>query len=116
MFDWRVFLIAPPNKSFERTARQLASHPHRPLPFGLSLKGGQPLISSVRRLRSGYPGKEKEMKKETQELSRRQMLAAMAISSLGGIANGSVINKPKGANHLVPGRKSRVVTFDAQVS
>jgi len=56
------------------------------------------------------------MKKETQELSRRQMLAAMAISSLGGIAKGSVINKPKGANHLVPDRKSRVVTFDAQVS
>jgi len=56
------------------------------------------------------------MKKETQELSRRQMLAAMAISSLGGIAKGSVINKPKRADHLVPDRKSRVVTFDAQVS
>ena len=47
------------------------------------------------------------MKKETQELSRRQMLAAMAISSLGGIAKGSLINKPKGANPLVPDRKSR---------
>ncbi len=54
------------------------------------------------------------MKKETQELSRRQMLAAMAISSLGGIANGSVINKPKGANHFVPDRKSRVIRISAK--
>ncbi|MFN2530059.1 MAG: cysteine hydrolase [Pyrinomonadaceae bacterium] len=56
------------------------------------------------------------MKKEIQELSRRQMLGAMAISSLGGIAKGSLVKKPKEANPLVPDRKNRVVTFNSQVS
>ena len=56
------------------------------------------------------------MEEETPELSRRQLLAAIAISSLGGIAKGSVGNEPKGANHLGSVRKSRVITFDAQVS
>ena len=52
----------------------------------------------------------------TPELSRRQLLAALAISSLAGIAKGSVANEPKVANQLGPDRKSRVITFAAQVS
>jgi hypothetical protein len=39
-----------PNKSFERTARQLAFHQPCMVSFGLSLSGGQPLNSSVRPL------------------------------------------------------------------
>ena len=39
------------------------------------------------------------MKKETQELSRRQMLAAMAISSLGGIAKVKPSNDTREASH-----------------
>ena len=56
------------------------------------------------------------MKQDTPEWSRRQLLAAIAISSSGGIARGSVVNEPKEATHLGSDGKSRVVTFDAQVS
>src|SRR6266478_9229824 len=41
---------AMPNKSFERTARQRASHPRWVVSFKLSLAGGQPLNSGVRLL------------------------------------------------------------------
>jgi ureidoacrylate peracid hydrolase len=54
------------------------------------------------------------MDKETPELSRRQLLAAIAISSLGRTSKGSVINEPKATP--APDRKSPVITFDAQVS
>jgi len=37
----------PPNKSFERTARQLAYHQHCAVSLRLSLWSGQPLNSSV---------------------------------------------------------------------
>jgi ureidoacrylate peracid hydrolase len=47
-------------------------------------------------------------------LSRRQLLTAIAISSIGGIAKGSVFNEPKAT--LGSDRKNRVITFDAQVS
>jgi Isochorismatase family len=56
------------------------------------------------------------MEQDTPELSRRQMLAAIAMTSLGGLAMGSVGNEPKRATHLASDRRSRVVTFDAQVS
>ncbi len=48
-------------------------------------------------------------------LTRRQMLAAMATSTVGGVvAKGSVIKQRKKVHHHFT--KSRVVTFDAQVS
>jgi ureidoacrylate peracid hydrolase len=56
------------------------------------------------------------MKQGTPELSRRQLLAAAAISSLSGIAKGSVANEPKLATRLGSDRKSRHIQFDAQVS
>lgn len=43
-----MFRKAPPNKSFERTARQLASHQSCVVSFRLLVAGGQPLNSSVR--------------------------------------------------------------------
>lgn len=57
-----------------------------------------------------------EMTQKTLELSRRQLLAAMAMSSLGGIANGSSTKELGGAIHLGSDRKSRLITMDAQVS
>lgn len=50
------------------------------------------------------------------ELSRRQLLAAMALSPLGAIAKGSSSNEPGRAVHLAAAAKSRPITFDAQVS
>jgi len=47
-----------------------------------------------------------EMSKKP-ELTRRQMLAAMAVSMLGSVAKGSVINQRKTAHHLVDSTKSR---------
>ncbi len=54
------------------------------------------------------------MKKKTQELSRRQMLAAMAISSLGGVAKGSVFNPAKTSSDFFRPIKSRIVTINAK--
>ncbi len=56
------------------------------------------------------------MEDETPELSRRQLLAAMAVSSLGGLAKGAGVNVPARAGYLGSGMSSRVITFDAQVS
>ncbi len=54
------------------------------------------------------------MKKKRQELSRRQMLAAMAISSLGGVAKGSVFNPAKTPSDFFRPTKSRIVTINAK--
>jgi ureidoacrylate peracid hydrolase len=54
------------------------------------------------------------MKKNPQELSRRQMLAAMAISSLGGVAKGSVFNPGKTPSDFFRPIKSRAVTINAK--
>ena len=56
------------------------------------------------------------MKQGTPKLSRRQLLAAVAISSQCGIAKGSVANESKPATRLGSDRKSRHIQFDAQVS
>jgi hypothetical protein len=56
------------------------------------------------------------MEQDTPELSRRQLLAAIAMTSLGGLAKGSVVNAPKQATHFGSDRRGRVVTFDGQVS
>lgn len=54
------------------------------------------------------------MKKKTQVRSRRQMLAAMAISSLGGVAKGSIFNPAKTASDFFRTIKSRTVTINAK--
>jgi len=56
------------------------------------------------------------MEQDKRELSRRQLLAAIAMTSLGGLAKGSAVNEPKRAGQLGSNRSSRIVTFDAQVS
>jgi ureidoacrylate peracid hydrolase len=57
--------------------------------------------------------KEREVKK-THKLTRRQMLAAMAVSTVGGTVKGSVINQPKTAHHLLSNRKSRIIKISAK--
>ena len=52
--------------------------------------------------------------KKTHELTRRQMLATMAVSTVGGLAKGSVINQPDGANHLFSDAKSRIIKIGAK--
>lgn len=52
--------------------------------------------------------------KKTRELTRRQMLAAMAVSAVGGMAKGSVINQPKSAHHLLSNTKSRIIRISAK--
>ncbi len=52
--------------------------------------------------------------KKTHELTRRQMLAAMAVSTVGGAVEGSVINQPKSAHHLLSNTKSRIVRISAK--
>jgi hypothetical protein len=47
MFDWRVSLIAPPNKSFQRDRPQLASHEGLPFSFMLLLSSGGGLIRAL---------------------------------------------------------------------
>jgi len=56
------------------------------------------------------------MTQKIPELSRRQLLAAMAMSSLAGFANGSPISEPDGPNHFGSGNKGRPITFNAKVS
>jgi len=54
------------------------------------------------------------MKKQTEGLSRRKMLAAMAISSLGGVAKGSGFNAAKAASQSFRSIKGRIVTISAK--
>ena len=56
------------------------------------------------------------MEQNTPELSRRQLLAALTMTSLGGLAKGSVVNEPARVTRPGVNRGSRVVTFDAKVS
>jgi ureidoacrylate peracid hydrolase len=51
------------------------------------------------------------MEKETLSLSRREMLAAMAISSVAGVAKGSLLNEANVTSHIV---SSASVTIDAK--
>jgi ureidoacrylate peracid hydrolase len=57
-----------------------------------------------------------EMTQKIPELSRRQLLAAVAMSSLGGFATGSPINGPAAATSVGSDKRSRPITFNAQVS
>lgn len=52
--------------------------------------------------------------KKTHELTRRQMLAAMAVSTVGGAVKGSVIKQPKSAHHLLSNTKSRIIRISAK--
>ncbi|CAN5496684.1 pyrimidine utilization protein B [soil metagenome] len=52
--------------------------------------------------------------KKTHELTRRQMLAAMAVSTVGGAVKGSVINQPKSAHHFLSNTKSRIIRISAK--
>ncbi len=52
--------------------------------------------------------------KRSLELTRRQMLAAMAVSTVGGAVKGSVINQPKSARHLLSNTKSRIIRISAK--
>jgi ureidoacrylate peracid hydrolase len=56
------------------------------------------------------------MERITPELSRRQLLAAIAMTSFDALARGSEVNEPKRAAYLDSGSRSRMVTFDARVS
>jgi ureidoacrylate peracid hydrolase len=52
--------------------------------------------------------------KRSLELTRRQMLAAMAVSTVGGAIKGSVINQPKSARHPLSNTKSRTIRISAK--
>lgn len=52
--------------------------------------------------------------KKTHELTRRQMLAAMAVSTVGGVVKGSVINQPESGHHLFSDAKSRIIRMGAK--
>src|SRR5262245_57411726 len=52
--------------------------------------------------------------KKTHKLTRRQMLAAVAVSTVGGTVKGSVINQPTTAHHLLSNTKSRIVKISAK--
>jgi ureidoacrylate peracid hydrolase len=56
------------------------------------------------------------MEKDTPEISRRELLAAIGLTSLGGLAKGAAVNGATRATQLGSDGRSRVVTFDAQVS
>jgi Isochorismatase family len=56
------------------------------------------------------------MEQDTLDLSRRQLLAAITMTSLGGLAKGTVVTEPNRATHPDADSRSRVVTFDAQIS
>ena len=60
----------------------------------------------------GLPWKEREMKK-TNELTRRQMLAGIAVSTVGAAVKGSVTNQPKSAHHFLANPKSRIIRIGA---
>jgi len=53
--------------------------------------------------------------KKTHEMTRRQMLAAMAVSTVGGLAKGgSVIHQPKSSHRPSSNAKSRIIKIDAK--
>src|SRR2546426_12786827 len=54
------------------------------------------------------------MKKKTQEISRREMLAAMAVSSLAGVAKGSAFNRSNTASDSFHSTRSRIVSIEAK--
>src|SRR5256886_60391 len=54
------------------------------------------------------------MKKKTQEISRREMLAAMAISSLVGAAKGPAFIRPNTASDSFHSTRSRIVRIEAK--
>lgn len=56
------------------------------------------------------------MKQRTPELSRRQLLAALAMTSLADFAKGTVVTEPRRTPDRNPDSNSQVVTFAAQVS
>ena len=56
------------------------------------------------------------MEQGTLELSRRRLLAAIAMTSLSGLARGSTINEPRPATPPSSDSRSRIVTFDARMS
>jgi ureidoacrylate peracid hydrolase len=60
--------------------------------------------------------KEHEMPHKIPGLSRRRLLAAIAMSSVGAIAEGLPNSKLAGTVHVGSGRKSRPITVNAQVS
>jgi ureidoacrylate peracid hydrolase len=60
------------------------------------------------------PGEQKMMKKEINGLSRRQILAAMAISSVASVAKGSVLNQENIASSFFDSGSSRNVRIDAK--
>jgi len=60
----------------------------------------------------GLPWKEREMKK-THELTRRQMLAGIAVSTVGAAVKGSVTNQPKSTHHFLSNTKSRIIRVGA---
>jgi hypothetical protein len=56
------------------------------------------------------------MEQDTLDLSRRQLLVALAMTSLSSLAKASAGNEPAPATHPVSVRRSLAVTFNAQVS
>ena len=54
------------------------------------------------------------MKDEMRGLSRRKMLAAMAVSSISGVAMGSVFNDRDPVSGVSSSAKNKIVTFDAK--
>ena len=54
------------------------------------------------------------MRKRTHELSRRQMLTAMTITSLAGVAKGSALNHANPAPTVSNARNVRMVSIDAK--
>ena len=54
------------------------------------------------------------MEKKTQEISRREILAAMAVSSLAGVARGSAFNRSDTASDSFRSSGGRIVTIEAK--
>ncbi len=52
--------------------------------------------------------------KRALELTRRQMLAAMAVSTVGSVAKGATIKKPKTSNRRLSDAKSRMIKIEAK--
>src|SRR6266480_903496 len=54
------------------------------------------------------------MKNKTQKISRREMLAGMAVSSLAGVAKRSAFNRPGTASDFFHSTGSRIVRLEAK--
>jgi ureidoacrylate peracid hydrolase len=52
--------------------------------------------------------------KKPHKLTRRRMLAAMAVSSLGGVTSGSVITQANAASRFFHSTKGRIIRIDAK--